>query len=64
MVTISTPANNKKVYFHDGNKLRIGKNKGLPAQTIVKILTNIVLNLFIFLKLNYKRAKYKNSYAN
>ena len=45
MVAISTPANNKKVYFHDGNKLRIGKNKGVPAQTIVSILTDIVLNL-------------------
>lgn len=45
MVAISTPANNKKVYFHDGNKLRIGKNKGVPAQTIVNILTDIVLNL-------------------
>jgi hypothetical protein len=62
MVTISTPANNKKVYFHDGNKLRIGKNKGVPAQTIVNILTDIVLNLGamlinIYLKFNLYRYK-------
>jgi hypothetical protein len=62
MVTISTPANNKKVYFHDGNKLRIGKNKGVPAQTIVNILTDIVLNLGamlikIYLKFNLYRYR-------
>ena len=39
------PEKNIKVCLHEGIKLRKGKKIGVPAQTIVSILIEIVLNL-------------------
>lgn len=36
---------NKKAYLQVGIKLKIGKKRGVPAQTIVNMLIEIVLNL-------------------
>jgi hypothetical protein len=42
---ISGTENNIKIYLQLLNKLMTGKNIGVPAQTMIKILTDIVLNL-------------------
>lgn len=34
-----------KTYLHEGIKAKMGKNIGAPAQTIVSIFMEIVLNL-------------------
>lgn len=38
------------VYLHVGIKLKNGKNNGVPAQTIVNMFIDIVLNLGAILK--------------
>ncbi len=63
IVIESTPAKNIKVYFHVGIKLRNGKNKGVPAQTMVSILIDIVLKrgaklLHMYQRFNQYKYKY------
>lgn len=39
------PEKNIKAYFQDGIRFKRGKKRGVPAQTIVNIFIEIVLNL-------------------
>jgi hypothetical protein len=42
---IRIPEKNMKVYLQVGIKLRSGRKRGVPAQTMVSMLIDIVLNL-------------------
>lgn len=42
---IKISAKNINAYFQVGIKLKIGRNNGVPAHTMVNILMEIVLNL-------------------
>lgn len=46
-------AKNIKAYFHEGIKFKMGRNRGVPAQTIVSILIEIVLNLIALFNIKF-----------
>lgn len=47
------PAKNMKANFHEGIKFSTGRNKGVPAHTIVSMLIEIVRNLIALLNKEY-----------
>ncbi len=47
------PAKNIKANFHEGIKFNTGRNKGVPAQTIVSMFMEIVRNLIALLNKEY-----------